>query len=314
MDNIKAMRQESTECNTIIPLSPTTVDDNKHLKVPEEGSVVNSCWYLKLLGTCSQSLASTFEWVKDQLRGESFYNNSLDGINFSWLSNKCSNLGRIDSISDYEDLYYGKVAEDQCAVLLTLNTLQEINEKFRGLFKNEKGVTSSYFANSDQTTSTEEEFDQNEIKKIIMLSSMNACMEQNNKLLLLIYLLKVSIEQRDSEDFSVVVETLYYLSQLRRFNDAFLTALEEITLFSASTADADEIQTSELEELIILSSEFYEVDVSPQAKIYYLGFLWNLAWKARSSYSKIFAEKSQDICKHLVVLINWRDLFHHAMR
>jgi hypothetical protein len=56
------------------------------------------------------------------------------------------------------------------------------------------------------------------------------------------------------------------------------------------------------------------VDVSPQAKIYYLGFLWNLAWKARSSYSKIFAEKSQDICKHLVVLINWRDLFHHAMR
>lgn len=164
--------------------------------------------------------------------------------------------------------------EDHCAVLCTLNTLKEINEKVQTLFKNETDVTKGYFKNIDEIMADDEErYDKNEIKKLLMLSTLNSCLEQNDKVLLLLYLLKVSVEQQDNDDFAIVAETLYYLSQLRRFNDSFLSVLEEITYFSSSHKDINRTMKSEVEGLFINETDFFEEDVSPQGKIYYLGFL-----------------------------------------
>lgn len=155
-----------------------------------------------------------------------------------------------------------------------MNTLKEINEKVKKLFKNETDVTNAYFKNIDDIMAGEEEqYCKNEIKKLLMLSTLNSCLEQNDKILLIVYLLKVSVEQNDNDDFAIVAETLYYLSQLRRFNDSFLSVLEEITYFSSSQKDINKTLKSEVDKLFLNETDFFEEDVSPQGKIYYLGFL-----------------------------------------
>jgi len=76
------------------------------------------------------------------------------------------------------------------------------------------------------------ELDTREAMKIIILGALTSYMEQDDKLLLLIYLLKISILQGDDQDFAIFSEMLYYLSHNRRFNDAFITMLEQLALFT----------------------------------------------------------------------------------
>lgn len=281
MASLNKYRQASTNCDTIPYMSPLTPGDFKQKNSFGGGSTRTASGYHKCVESSYKTLSSTIELAKD-LDFETYRQSHPDSINFNWLANKCSNFGFIDGVKEFHELFSGKINEDYCAVLLTLNTLQEVNEKFRSLFKNQTSVTQNYFKTVDQFMPTEDSsMDKNELKKIIMLSTINSDMEQTNKILLLVYLLKQSIRERDCEDFITVVEHLYYLSHLRRFNDGFVTVLEEITLFGCSEDDTDEC---EINNLFILNTDFFEEDLTIKAKIYYLSFLCNLSRNARISF------------------------------
>lgn len=110
-----------------------------------------------------------------------------------------------------------------------------------------------------------------------MLTVLNSYLEQDDKMLLLIYLLKVSIAQADDQDFSVVAETLYHLSYVRRFTDAFINMLEQVSLFgNAKRKRSSDVSSSELKWLFIMNSEFFEDCLTPDTKVCYLGFLTNV--------------------------------------
>lgn len=110
-----------------------------------------------------------------------------------------------------------------------------------------------------------------------MLTVLNSYMEQDDKMLLLIYLLKVSIAQSDDQDFTVVAETLYHLSFVRRFTDAFISMLEQISLFGKSNKKRPaDVSGDELKWLFIMNSEFFEDCLTPDTKVCFLGFLTNV--------------------------------------
>lgn len=312
MDSPLKLRQLSTEWSTQMPLSPLTIDTRKGYKL-EKRSSANGSANLKLLNQSSSGLAQTLENVNDHLKNEVFNLKDPNDISFTWLANKWSNLGRIDSMKEFDDLLNGRIIEDQCAVLCTLNTFKDINDKFRHLYKNDERANRHYFKSVDELMSQDDKFCITELKKLIMLNTMNSCMEQNDKLLLIIYLLKTSIDQGDDEDFWVLAELLYYLSQARRFNDVFLATLDEISNFSLSCKNVNSACTSELEALFIIDTEFFE-DVDPNAQIFYLGFLSNLYWKCHQEYKELFDTKSNSIIKMMLNWINWNDLYDHLKR
>ena len=86
-------------------------------------------------------------------------------------------------------------------------------------------------------------------------------------------------EVADEQDFSAVVELLYYLSHTRRFCDTFLTTLEQIAFFGGSpNANGKDPLSSEVSRIFIVNSEFFD-DLTPDTKTYYLSFMGNLITK-----------------------------------
>mmetsp|Transcript_35362 Transcript_35362/g.40877 ORF Transcript_35362/g.40877 Transcript_35362/m.40877 type:complete len:86 (+) Transcript_35362:160-417(+) len=76
--------------------------------------------------------------------------------------------------------------------------------------------------NSIRIIGSSTEFSRSEIIRVFKLVAINSEMEQEEKILLLIYFLKHSLEYEDVEVFSEVVQFLFHLSELRRFNDSLL--------------------------------------------------------------------------------------------
>jgi hypothetical protein len=96
------------------------------------------------------------------------------------------------------------------------------------------------------------------------------------------------------------------MSKIRRFRDAFINALEDLSFFGNESEE--EPKLTEIDNLFILNSQFFEMDVSLLGKIHYLSFLCNLYDKSRANYSKVFEEYSSKIKSLLVSLINWSEL------
>ena len=142
----------------------------------------------------------------------------IEDLNLWWFSDKYSNIGRISGHREYYDLLDLKLNEDSWSIVLTLNTLQEINEKLKILMKND--IWKIPFMSQ---TSFESVWNEGALldKKLTILKSITVHMEQTSKILLLFYLLQTSIAQRDVEDFNIIIEHLYYLSLFRRYSDTF---------------------------------------------------------------------------------------------
>jgi len=114
-----------------------------------------------------------------------------------------------------------------------------------------------------------------EIRKIVLLNSINTIMEQQSRIYMLFYLLKISVRERDYEYFEIIAEFLSYLSESRRFNDSFISILEELSLFSdTKNPDDNSDESKEIAYLFkIILTSFFQEDVNRQSKIYYMRFL-----------------------------------------
>jgi hypothetical protein len=147
-----------------------------------------------------------------------------------------------------------------------------------------------------------------------MTGLLNSFMEQNDKMLALVYLLKVSIEGADDQDFSSVVELLYYLSKTRRFCDTFLTTLEQIAFFGCSpNENGKDPLASEISRIFIVNHEFFD-DLTPSTKIYYLSFMGNLVTKtSRPDLKSLFNKLKKGIACQLSTLINLNDLHQQIL-
>lgn len=119
------------------------------------------------------------------------------------------------------------------------------------------------------------EFSRSEILRIFELVAINSEMEHQDRMLLLIYLLKYSYEREDTEIFTEIVTFLFHLSELRRFNDALLSTLDDIYYFGTkNTSSSSHTEISYL--LEVLNSDFITVQVSAKVYLLYIAFLSNI--------------------------------------
>ena len=132
---------------------------------------------------------------------------SIEGEHITWLSNKYSSIGRIDQHKHYYSLLYSTLDEDSWTIIHTLSSLSEINSKIKNF------IAHDTFDNSlkDQQISwagckNDTCFEQ----KLSLMKFWVLHMEQTNKVLMMMYLLRISIDQRDTEDFSIIIEQLWY--------------------------------------------------------------------------------------------------------
>ena len=230
-----------------------------------------------------------------------------EDFDLKWFSNKYSNIGRINSHKEYYDLLDLKAEENSWSIILTLNTLHEINDKLRNIMKNDLWKVPFMSHSSFESVWSDNTLLE---KKLSTLKSISIHMEQTSKILLLVYLLQTSINQRDVEDFNIVIEHLYYLSFFRRFNDSLITVLDELSMFAQEERENWENNQHEIENLFILSTTFFDEDLNQRSKMYYLCFLWNLQWKSNNIYSSRFDQFKQKISKKLTSWINWREFVH----
>ena len=155
-------------------------------------------------------------------------------IDFKWLSDKLSLIGKIDSIVDYEDLIAGYNTENYQYIMLIVKSIKSINKRLEYYLK-ECYMSSSSFktmpSNSIKLIGSQSEFSRTEIIRIFELLAINSEMEHQERMLLLIYLLKYSFEREDIDIFSEIVQFLFHLSEIRRFNDSLLFTLDDIYYF-----------------------------------------------------------------------------------
>lgn len=130
-------------------------------------------------------------------------------------------------------------------------------------------------------------------------------MEQPERVLLLIFLLKLALDDEQLETFNQIVEFLYNLSDLRRFNDALLFTLDDIKYFGTHECDIL-FQT--------LHTEFFNQVVSKRTQLLYIGFLVNICWSCHSKVYERFDQYFDYLCKRLVPAIDWENLVNTQER
>ena len=151
----------------------------------------------------------------------------------------------------------------------------------------------SVSSNLIKLSGSQTEFSRSEIIRTFELAAINSEIEHQERMLLLIYLLKHSYEREEQEIFTEIVKFLFHLSELRRFNDAFLSTLDDIHYFGVKKPNNR--NHTEIQYLIeILDSEFMKTSVSPRIQLFYIAFLSNLLWwaKWKISLTKYYSNQS----------------------
>ena len=213
-------------------------------------------------------------------------------IDFKWLSDKLSLIGKIDSIVDYEDLIAGYNTENYQYIMLIVKSIKSINKRLEYYLK-ECYMSSNSFktmpSNSIKLIGSQSEFSRTEIIRIFELLAINSEMEHQERMLLLIYLLKYSFEREDIDIFSEIVQFLFHLSEIRRFNDSLLFTLDDIYYFG--NKKIGEKQHTEIWYLIeVLNSEFIKTKVSAHVQLFYIALLSNLFCWAKYKIGSAFLD------------------------
>lgn len=188
-----------------------------------------------------------------------------------WIANKCASIGRIDSIQEFYQLYNGDLEEDSQSVVLTYTTIGDINQKIIQFKDSILGATRPYIG--DQT---DEIFNENcslevsEVKRSMFLNIIISFMEQPSRLYMLYYLLRVSVRERDFQDFEIITEFLAYLTESRRFTDAFMAMLDEMTHFGPFKGSEDDAESDEVHSILeILNMPVFTQDLSKLKKLHF---------------------------------------------
>ena len=213
-------------------------------------------------------------------------------VDFKWLSDKLSSIGKIDSIIDYEDLIAGYNSENYQYIMLIIKSIKSINKRLEYYLK-EWYMSSNSFrtmpSNSIKLSGSQTEFARSEIIRIFELLAINSEMEQHERMLLLIYLLKYSYEREDTEIFNEIVQFLFHLSEIRRFNDTLLFTLDDIHYFGHKKAN--DKGHSEIKYLMkVLNSEFMKTKVNQRIQLLYIALVSNLFWWAKCKISSDYLE------------------------
>ena len=243
--------------------------------------------------------SSSIKFSKDSLILENEEIYISKEIDFKWLSDKLSSIGKIDSIMEYEDLISGYNTENFQYIMLIVKTIKMINKRLDYYLKEwfmGSGSFKTLTWNSIKLIGSQIEFSRSEIIRTFELVAINSEMEQQERMLLLIYLLKYSYEREEWEIFTEIVQFLFHLSELRRFNDAILSTLDDIHYFG--TKKASDQRHSEIQYLMdVLNSEFMKTQVSPRIQILYVALLSNLLcwakWKISSYQLDLHSEEFQ---------------------
>lgn len=131
-------------------------------------------------------------------------------------------------------------------------------------------------------------------------------MEQPTRILMLYYLLKNSVTEQNYEDFGIIVEFLAHLSESRKFCDAFVGVIEELSLFDnpkhkpETTDGIDEFRSL----FHILNCAFFNDKMSKLSKVKFLKFLCDLSWRGRSVYLTHFEQHKKIIFRKLIAAID----------
>lgn len=131
-------------------------------------------------------------------------------------------------------------------------------------------------------------------------------MEQPTRILMLYYLLKNSVTEQNYEDFGIIVEFLAHLSESRKFCDAFVGVIEELSLFDnpkhkpETTDGIDEFRSL----FHILNCAFFNDKMGKLSKAKFLKFLCDLSWRGRSVYLTHFEQHKKIIFRKLIAAID----------
>ncbi|CAI2359253.1 unnamed protein product [Moneuplotes crassus] len=210
-------------------------------------------------------------------------------IDFEWFQSKLSKVAKIETIDDYEDLVYGSPMECNYYINLSLKVIEEINKKL------EEDIHESFVMSSSNSplfapmkiNGCSAEFSRAEIIRTLKLVAINSEFEQIERLLLLYFLLRSSIESENNQTCEEIIKFLYNISELRRFNDAFMMMLDDIHFFGYKKRE--EVVHSEIEFLLsVPSTHFFKESLEVSTQVIYMGFLANLSYCSRKiSYNHV---------------------------
>lgn len=222
-------------------------------------------------------------------------------IDFNWLSKTISNIGRIEWIRDYEDLVNGDNFETYQLILITINAIEELNTKLEEYIKESFVISSSKLVPTNwlKITGSDTEFVRSEIVRLLKLVVINSEVEQPERILMLIFLLRFALENEKVDLFSTIVKFLYHLSELRRFNDSLLSTLDDIKYFG--THDSEIIFDA-------IVSDFFRDAVSKRVQLQYIGFLSNIWWTSRRRVNEKFNQYFDHLWMRLISAIDWENL------
>lgn len=221
-------------------------------------------------------------------------------IDYQWLSDKLSCIGKIDSLCDYEDLIAGSNVENYHYINLTMQAIQEINHKLE-CYTKESFVTNSSKvvpSNSLRLSGSTTEFSRSEVIRTIELVAINSEVEQPERMLLLVYLIKFSVDTYDAEMFTEVVKFVFHLSELRRFNDTFLFTLDDIHYFGSKK---NKEKHSEIQYLIeLIDSKFFRDEVPSKIQLIYISILANLGQGVKQNLNSNRGKEGDVWCKPML--------------
>jgi len=251
----------------------------------------------------SNIFSSTLEFSKDSIIFENDEVYFAKEIDFQWLSDKLSNIGKIEWIRDFEELINGDTLETYQQIMTTVHTVEQINEKLEDYIKESFVTNSSRLVPSNwlKLTGSDTEFARPEIIRILKLIAINSELEQPERMLLLIFILKFACDQWEIEMFTQVVKFFYHLSELRRFNDSLLFTLDDINYFG--TYECDILFET-------LDSDFFNEQVPKHTQLLYISFLANIWWWWQSRASEKFDQYFDTLWNRLNPIIDWENLIN----
>jgi hypothetical protein len=197
--------------------------------------------------------SSSIKMSKDSIIFENDEVSLSREVDYFWIFDRLSDFGVIESLYEYEE-YVSRSNIEYNMVTLTVNSMKDINSKLEGYLKESLVSGNSNLAPSTslRLRGSKVEFARTEVIRILELVTINSVIEQPEKMLMLTFLIIYSLETLDFSTFTEVAKFLFHLSELRRFNDAFLRTLDDLYYFGSNN---NKIQVTEI---VDLESPLYE--------------------------------------------------------
>jgi len=130
---VKILKNEFDDYSTKCGTTPSPGITTKSYEAKFESDKKIARKNTEITASTTFYMASTHEFMKDSVLIDNVEIFSNADTNLAWIANKCSSIGRVDTMEDYFELVTGKCDEDCQSVVLTFKTINELNEKINQL-------------------------------------------------------------------------------------------------------------------------------------------------------------------------------------